>query len=235
MKSKSGDGHGLLEALARDACVVVTDEYPCFFLPRMVAAAAKKLKVRLEAVDSCGMFPLRATDRIFTTAHSFRRFLQKTLPTHLGEMPEAAPFKKARGIGEASIAREILQKWPMADPKLLEGAEDSLAKFPIDHEVAPSSIRGGENAARKRMKHFFDVGFPHYGEERNEPEKDVQSGLSPYLHFGFISVHEIFAEVVKREKWTPVKAGGSRAREPRRLVEHERERRRISRRSDYVA
>jgi deoxyribodipyrimidine photo-lyase len=54
VEPKSGDGHGLLEALARDACVVVTDEYPCFFLPRMVAAAAKKLNVRLEAVDSCG-------------------------------------------------------------------------------------------------------------------------------------------------------------------------------------
>jgi deoxyribodipyrimidine photo-lyase len=215
VEPKAGDGHGLLEALARDACVVVTDEYPCFFLPRMVAAAANKLKVRLEAVDSCGMLPLRATDRIFTTAHSFRRFLQKTLPSHLDEMPEAAPFKKVRGIGGAAIARDILKKWPMADARLLAGEGGSLATFPIDHEVAPSSIRGGENAARKRMKHFFDAGFPHYDEQRNEPEKDVSSGLSPYLHFGFISVHEIFAEVVKREKWTPaklaVRAHGSRA------------------------
>lgn len=65
------------------------------------------------------------------------------------------------------------------------------------------------------MKHFVEVGFPHYGEQRNEPEKDVQSGLSPYLHFGFISTHEIFAEIVKREKWTPsklaVRPNGSRA------------------------
>jgi deoxyribodipyrimidine photo-lyase len=56
----------------------------------MVAAAAKKLRVRLEAVDSGGMLPLRATERIFTTAHSFQRFLQKTLPNHLGEMPVAS-------------------------------------------------------------------------------------------------------------------------------------------------
>ena len=210
-----GDGHGLLEALARDGCVVVTDEYPCFFLPRMVAGAAKKLKVRLEAVDSCGMFPLRATDRIFTTAHSFRRFLQKTLPEHLGVVPQTAPLKKARGIGGATIAREILKKWPMADSGLLAGADGSLAKFPIDHSVVPSSIRGGESAGRKRMQHFVEIGFPQYGTERNEPEKDVQSGLSPYLHFGFISVHEIFAVLVRREKWTPaklaVRAHGSRS------------------------
>jgi deoxyribodipyrimidine photo-lyase len=215
VEPNAGDGRGLLEALAHDACIVVTDEYPCFFLPRMVAAAAKKLKVRLEAVDSCGMLPLRATERIFTTAHSFRRFLQKTLPEYLGEMPAAVPFKKAGAIGGAGIARDILKKWPPADADLLAGADGSLGKFPIDHEVAPSPIRGGAVAARKRMTHFFDVGFPHYGNERNEPEKDVSSGLSPYLHFGFISVHEIFAEIVRREKWTAaklaVRAHGSRA------------------------
>src|SRR6202012_2687334 len=80
--------------------------------------------------------------------------------------------------------------------------------------VAPSTIRGGENTARKRMKQFFEIGFPHYGTQRNEPEKAGQSGLSPYLHFGFISTHEIFAEIAKREKWTPakpaVRAHGSR-------------------------
>jgi deoxyribodipyrimidine photo-lyase len=215
VEPKAGAGHGMLEALARDACVVVTDEYPCFFLPRMVAGAAKKLKVRLEAVDSCGMLPLRATDRIFTMAHSFRRFLQKTLPQHLNDAPEVAPLKKAGAIGGATIAREILKKWPAADADLLAGSEGSLAKFPIDHKVVPSPIRGGENAGREQMEHFFEVGFPHYGEQRNEPEKDVQSGLSPYLHFGFVSVHEIFAEIIKREKWTPaklaVRPNGSRA------------------------
>src|SRR5262249_36687643 len=164
VEPKAGDGHGLLEALAREACVVVTDEYPCFFLPRMVAAAAKKLKVRLEAVDSCGLLPLRATERTFTMAHSFRRFLQKTLPQHLGETPEATPLKKARAFGGAKIAAEILKRWPPADAKLLAGADGSLAQFPIDHAVAPSTIRGGEVAARKQMKHFLDAGFPHYSE-----------------------------------------------------------------------
>jgi deoxyribodipyrimidine photo-lyase len=55
------------------------------------------------------------------------------------------------------------------------------------------------------MKHFFETGFSHYSTERNEPEKDGQSGLSPYLHFGYVSVREIFAEVARREKWTPAK------------------------------
>ena len=176
VEPKAGDGHELLEALARDACVVVTDEYPCFFLPRMVAAAGEKLKVRLEAVDSCGMLPLRATDRIFTMAHSFRRFLQKTLPQHLGETPEAAPLKKAGALGGATISREILKKWPAAEGNLLSGEEGTLSQFPIDHKVAPSFLRGGESAARMQMKHFFEVGFPLYGEQRTSRKKMCRAG-----------------------------------------------------------
>jgi deoxyribodipyrimidine photo-lyase len=215
VEAKSGEGRGLLEALARDACVVVTDEYPCFFLPRMVVAAAKKLKVRLEAVDSCGMLPLRATERIFTTAHSFRRFLQKTLPAHLGETPRAAPLAKAESLRGARIAAGTLSKWRAASADLLAGKAGTLRGLPIDHSVGPGGISGGAAAARTRMKRFLDGGFREYGEKRNQPELDASSGLSPYLHFGHISVHEIFGEVAAREKWNPsklaVRAHGSRA------------------------
>jgi deoxyribodipyrimidine photo-lyase len=76
-------GKGLLAELGRHACVIITDDYPAFFLPRMVAAAASRLPVRVEQVDSNGLLPLRATDRVFTTAFSFRSFLQKELPRHL--------------------------------------------------------------------------------------------------------------------------------------------------------
>jgi deoxyribodipyrimidine photo-lyase len=40
-----GAGNGLLETLVAQACVVVTDDYPAFFLPRMTAATANKLSV----------------------------------------------------------------------------------------------------------------------------------------------------------------------------------------------
>jgi hypothetical protein len=37
-----GAGAGLLEALARRAAVVVADDFPCYFVPRMVASAARE-------------------------------------------------------------------------------------------------------------------------------------------------------------------------------------------------
>jgi deoxyribodipyrimidine photo-lyase len=209
-----GAGSGLLEALATDACVVVTDEFPGFFLPRMVATAAKRIVVRMQAVDSNGMLPLRATGQVFPSAYSFRRFLQKTLPAHLSELPDAAPFAGLDLPTTPPLPKAIASRWPVASRELLRGEVEIPLDLPIDHGVGVVAMSGGHSNARGQMKDFFAERFERYNEERNEPELDVASGLSPYLHFGHISAHEVFAEVVRREKWNPAKvalrAKGSR-------------------------
>ncbi|MEI6246168.1 MAG: deoxyribodipyrimidine photolyase, partial [Acidobacteriota bacterium] len=63
-----GDGRGLLAALAAHALAVVTDDYPAFFLPRMLAAAARQLTVQFEAIDSNGILPMHAAPKCFVTA-----------------------------------------------------------------------------------------------------------------------------------------------------------------------
>jgi len=94
VEPQAGAGKGLLQAFAARACVVVADDWPGFFLPRMLRAAARKLTVRLEPVEGCGLLPLRATDKVFSRAVDFRRHLQKHLRPHLGEFPAAAPLSK---------------------------------------------------------------------------------------------------------------------------------------------
>ncbi|GAC1633902.1 MAG: deoxyribodipyrimidine photolyase [Candidatus Acidiferrum sp.] len=205
---------GLLEALAAEACVVVTDEFPCFFLPRMVASAASRLPVRLETVDSNGLLPLRAAEVVFPTAYAFRRFLQKNLPAHLSDFPSRDPLPSADFARGAKIPAQVLKRWPVAASELLENRLGSLASFPIDHTVAPCGLQGGSTAASTRLDSFLDHGFKEYGEHRNEPEKDATSGLSPYLHFGYISVDNIFQKLARLERWRPeklsVRATGSR-------------------------
>jgi deoxyribodipyrimidine photo-lyase len=214
VETEPGRGSGLLEALAANATIVVTDDYPCFFLPRMVAAAGKKLSVRLEAVDSNGLLPLRAAEQTFTTAYSFRRFLQKNLPSHLADFPNATPLTRLDLPAAPSIAKKITCRWPAASAALLSGKESMPEKAKIDRRVGASEIRGGHARAQKRLHEFLDHGFAEYGQKRNQPELDVASGLSPYLHFGHISAHEVFAGVVQRERWKPEKlalrANGSR-------------------------
>jgi deoxyribodipyrimidine photo-lyase len=85
---------GLLERLAKDACVVVSDDFPAFFLPRMTRSVAKKIPVSLELVDGNGLLPMGVADRTFTTAYSFRRFLQKNLLPCLSELPSPFVFDR---------------------------------------------------------------------------------------------------------------------------------------------
>jgi deoxyribodipyrimidine photo-lyase len=203
-----GAGKGLLEALAADACVVVTDEFPCFFLPGMVAAAARKLPVRLEAVDSNGLLPLRASDHAYTRAFDFRRYLQKVLSAHLQEIPAAKPLD---AVGLAKLPRlprlseTIVSRWPAASKALLQARAGSMDLFPIDHSVKPAVMRGGHSEAVVRLGAFIKTKLPRYSERHNQPELCATSNLSPYLHFGHLSAHEMFAAVVRREKWHPRK------------------------------
>ena len=200
-------GRGLLEAFADRACVIVTDDFPSFFLPRMVAAAAPRLPVRMEQVDSNGLLPLRATDRVFTTAFSFRAFLQKELPPHLSQTPQPDPLAGVSLPAIESLPSQLVRRWPPVSSKLLSGDAAELADLPIDHSVEPISQPGGAVAARKRLKDFLDHRVMNYADTVNDPDDDASSGLSPYLHFGQISPHELFQELMLRERWSPPRLG----------------------------
>ncbi|MFT3767136.1 MAG: deoxyribodipyrimidine photolyase [Minicystis sp.] len=206
-------GKGLLEALAARAAVVVTDDFPCFFLPRMVAAAAARSPVLVEQVDGNGLYPMRDADRVFTTAASFRRHLQKNLREHLGARPAPDPLAGV-SLPKAALPAEITKRWPRAGAALLGGDAAALAALPIDHTVGVAPRRGGAEAAGRALRDFLDHKLHRYAEERNDPDADAASGFSPYLHFGHLSVHEVFERLVKKVGWTEkklaAKAHGSR-------------------------
>lgn len=202
VEPRIGAGRGLLAALAADACVVVTDEFPCFFLPRMLAAAAVRMPVLVEAVDGNGLLPLRALTSTFPSAYVFRRTLQKTLPAHLGHFPLVDPLTGVH-LPTAEIPGAIHARWPAADGALLAADPAALAQLPIDHEVRPAPARGGTTAADAVLATFLDERLPRYAEERNQIDDCAASGFSPYLHFGHLSAHQVVAAVLGREHWSP--------------------------------
>ncbi|MBK8178364.1 MAG: deoxyribodipyrimidine photolyase [Planctomycetes bacterium] len=217
-----GAGKGLLSALASRAAVVVSDEFPCGFHPAMVESAARQLDVRLELVDSCGILPLRAATEVFPTAYAFRRFLQKNLPRHLAEPPAAAPLARLPAARAAvTIDERVESRWPRATAALLAGSRQELARLPIDHSVAPSvpvadgSHAGGEAAGSATLARFLSRRLVDYDSLRSDPDSEAASGLSPYLHYGMLSIHQVFAALTQREEWTPArlssKTSGSRA------------------------
>ncbi len=199
-----GAGKGLLRALSRRACTIVTDDFPCFFLPRMVAAAARQVECRLEAVDGNGLFPLSATDAASPTAYAFRRILQKKLPGYLPSMPAAAPLETlALPVLEKLLVKGGAWPWARASDELLAGSPATLAALPIDHSVPPGALRGGSAAAEAHLSTFLYQKLLLYAENRNQPDEEGASGLSPYLHFGHVSVHQILHDLADAERWSP--------------------------------
>jgi len=119
VEPKPNAGKGLFAALASRACTVVTDDFPCFFLPRMVVSAARQVPVHMEVVDSNGLLPIRQAEKSYPTAYAFRRFLQKELPPHLMEFPKVNALLHAKLPNAKPLPREIMRRWPKASPRLL--------------------------------------------------------------------------------------------------------------------
>jgi deoxyribodipyrimidine photo-lyase len=207
-----GAGAGLIAELSRSACAVVTDHFPSFLIPGVTEAAARQSAVRLEAVDSNGLIPLSAHGRAFTMARSYRAFVQRELRSHLREFPEEQPLRALPRGDRAAIPSAIVRRWRAADDLL--DRRSSLRALPIDHAVAPVAVQGGDAAARRRLAAFIEEDLHRYGRDHNHPDADCTSRLSPYLHFGHISPHEVFSAVMTAERWTTrrlaARGGGAR-------------------------
>ena len=223
VEPRDGAGKGLVESLATRAAAVVCDDFPAFFLPRMVEAAARRIPVRVEAVDSNGLLPIRAAARTYPTAHAFRRFLHGHLLTHWPRSPRPDPLATLPPGPMAAIPPAILARWPPAD---LSRPASLVARLPIDHDIGPVLLpgdpardhlllRGGSNSATTRLSYFARHALPRYATDRNHPERDATSGLSPHLHFGHISAHQVFRHVGAVEDWDATRirpeAAGRRA------------------------
>ena len=199
-----GERGDLLRALASQAAVVVVDEFPMAMHQDLVNEAASEFTCKFEAVDSCGLLPLRATEVTYPTAFAFRRYMQRTLREHIDIFPKADPLARV-SLPVATIDERITAQWPVADPEKLLANQSWMNELPLLHEVTPVETIGGTSAAEKLLREFLDHKLSHYADDRNQPEQDFSSGLSPYLHFGQISVHQIFSELAKRENWSPDK------------------------------
>ena len=202
VETAAGAGRDLLTTIAKPACVVITDDFPAFFHPRMLQAAGPRLPMKLEKVDSNGLLPLRVAERVYPTAYSFRRFLQGELPRHWMQIPQRDALRRLPKIARARLPQEVTARWPSASKSLLGGKRATLAALPIDHDVGATTTRGGSKVARQTLRRFLNQRFEHYADSRKSFEANT-SELAAYLHFGHISPHEVFTAVVQEEAWMP--------------------------------
>ena len=170
-----------LVALGERAALVVTDFFPTFIVPRQIKALRDKIDTPVIAVDSATVVPLRYHEREYSTAVAFRPKLLAALPQYL----KAAPPTELRIRTPVELPFEPTR--PAADTLAA-----LVASCAIDHTVPPvRTLPGGSAAGYARLNHFVEHILSSYVEDRSDPNTDGTSRLSPYLHFGNVSPHEV--------------------------------------------
>lgn len=130
---------------------------------------AKQIKIPFEVVDTHNIIPVWITsDKQEYGAYTIRPKIHKLLPKYLTDFPKIERFTQNKGA-----KRSVIHLLPL-DPNLpTPGAKQS-------NEV---------------LKEFI-LDIERYS-QRNNPNVDGQSNLSPYLHFGQISAQRIALEISK--------------------------------------
>ncbi|RAH15952.1 MAG: deoxyribodipyrimidine photolyase [Methanobacteriota archaeon] len=215
VETTKNQGKGILRKFSELSTMVVIDDFPTYFPKIVVDRIAPKLPVKTVAIDSNGLLPMKLVGKECSTAHSFRRFTHKNILPFIEDEVFTSSLPSMNGLRQLSQfeINDIIMKteykmtplewlWRASQPDDI--GINALSSIDIDHEVFPvKSIRGGSKNAYERMKIFLDTKLEKYSEDRNKPSLKATSGMSPWLHFGHISTHEIVHNILKKEKWDP--------------------------------
>ncbi len=165
--------------------LVVGDENPVREPESWRAVAAKKLKAPFWTVDADVIVPSKLLKKAQYAARAIRPRLQTHLRTYL--LPSSNPIAHV----------------PWNKPSQLESLDPECnitRGWHLDRSVSPvSQWRGGTSEATRLLRDFVERKLTGYGTQRNKPEIDHTSRLSPYLHFGHISPMTIALAVEKTD------------------------------------
>jgi deoxyribodipyrimidine photo-lyase len=168
-----------------DIRTLITDFSPLRISRTWQRKVAAKISIPFFSVDAHNIVPVwAASDRQEFAAYTIRPKIRKLLPEFLDEFPKVKrhPFPWPK----------ILPKPDWRSVRKSLRINDSVAE---DDWVAP-----GEKAGLKVLSEFLDKRLKHYDTARNNPVKNGQSGLSPYLHFGQISAQRVAWETQRFDR-----------------------------------
>jgi len=197
-EEKPKEAKGLIEALSEESALVVCDYFPTFFMRDWVQHLGAQLSVACHAVDACGILPLNLFSKAPYSAYFFRKAYQKLWEKYYLASPQKQPLKGEKVYHGAVVSGAIQQKWP--DFKAPKNLNAWIQNLPYKESVGAGSAKGGRAEALKKWDIFYKTNLKFYG-DRNHPDVQAESGLSPYLHFGCISpwdiTHDIFGAYAK--------------------------------------
>jgi deoxyribodipyrimidine photo-lyase len=144
---------------------------------------AKKISIPFYEVDAHNIVPcLYVSDKVEFAAYTIRPKIHKALIEFMDEFPS---LKKMTKI--------VISPDKIDWNKIYKSLKINFDVKEVDW------LKSGEAAAQKIFNHFLKNKIGNYHELKNDPTKDYQSNLSPYLHFGQISAQRIALDIEKFE------------------------------------
>jgi deoxyribodipyrimidine photo-lyase len=141
---------------------------------------AEKINIPFYEVDAHNIVPtLYASGKEEYGAYTIRPKIYKALPEFLFDYPEVIKMKKYESVSNGKINWQQVEESLKIDLKIKE----------VDW------IKPGFKKANEELNYFLKNKLDNYAEFKNDPVKEGQSNLSPYLHFGQISAQRIALEV----------------------------------------
>ncbi|MFH5884887.1 hypothetical protein ACG2F4_11300 [Halalkalibaculum sp. DA3122] len=183
--------------MLRNACCLVTDEFPVYFIRERNRWLGEHLDIPVYTVDNNGLIPLGLTEKDPYNAYFFRKIMQRNFVEAYTHPPKQNPLEELKNREEIDI-KSLRKKLPTRG-EIPEEIPKFINELPIDHEVKPLEIKGTRQAALGKLGRFVQYGLPEYDQKRNDPDESKVSGLSPWLHFGKISEHEIVQTVLDHQ------------------------------------
>ena len=164
-----------------NGAVLVSDFDPLKIKRIWKRDVARKIAIPFYEVDAHNIVPcLFVSDKLEFAAYTIRPKMHKALIEFLDEFPS---LKK---MGKTEITSDKID-WV----KIQNSLKINFDVKEVDW------LKPGETSALKSFKYFLKNKFENYYELRNDPSRDYQSNLSPYLHFGQISAQRVALETQK--------------------------------------
>jgi len=172
------------------AVFLVGDENPMREPERWRRKLASQIEIPFWSVDTDVVVPSKLIEKAQYGAYTMRPRLYRMLPDYLHDYENLRAeheWKRSRGFHADSVHEDITRGWK-----------------DLDRSVGPvDAWEGGTHAGLKRLKHFAETLLETYDSERNRPELDGTSCLSPYLHFGHVGPLTIALAVDAAAKANP--------------------------------
>ncbi len=181
---RSGDPAREMVRLCQELqpALVVTDFDPLRIKRQWLQSLLQQQPASVHEVDSRNIIPAWvASPRREFMARTIRPKIHRLLPEMLTPFPELPPHP---------------HPWSTRPPSL--HFTDLHAGLRVDGSVGPVDwLQPGEAAAHDMLATFLDHRLDSY-DKRNDPNQEVCSDLSPYLHFGMISAQAVVLEIKRR-------------------------------------